>query len=108
MAQRYAPQVKERAIKMVLSHLEEYESVYKAALAIGPKVGVQPESLRRWVRLDLAKGTPEGDAAEAAKVESKRVRELERQVRDLMEANEILKAASIFFAGELDPRRQGR
>jgi transposase-like protein len=93
---------------MVLSHLDEYESVYKAAVVIAPKVGVHWESLRRWVQADLTKGTPAGDAQEAAKVESRRIKELERQVRDLQEANEILKAASIFFAGELDPRRLGR
>ena len=105
MAKQYSPQVRERAIKMVLSHLDEYDSVYKAAFAIGPKVGVAGESLRRWVQVEVAKGTPEGEAAAAAQVESKRIKELERKVRDLEEANEILKAASIFFAGELDPRR---
>jgi transposase-like protein len=93
---------------MVLGHLGEYPSVYKAALAIGPRVGVQPESLRRWVQSELSRGTPEGDRADEQRAESKRVKELERKVRDLEEANEILKAASIFFAGELDPRRQGR
>jgi transposase-like protein len=108
MSRQYSPQVKERAIKMVLSHLDEYESVYKAALAIGPKLGVNYETLRRWVVAETVKGTPVGDAQEAAKVESKRVKDLERKVRDLEEANEILKAASIFFAGELDPRRQSR
>ena len=108
MPQRYPQQVKERAIKMVLSHLGEYDSVYQAAVAIGPKVGVQPESLRRWVQAERARGTPEGDALEARTAEAKKIKDLERKVRDLEEANEILKAASIFFAGELDPRRQGR
>ncbi|MCL2653151.1 MAG: hypothetical protein FWD63_05115 [Propionibacteriaceae bacterium] len=105
MANRYDPLKKDRAIKMVLSHLSEYPSVYKAAAAIGPKVGVGVESLRRWVQDSLTKDTPEGAAAE---VESKKIKELERKVRDLEEANEILKAASIFFAGELDPRQQRR
>ena len=108
MPQRYPVQVRERAIKMVLSHLNEYDSVYKAAFAIGPKLGVQGESLRRWVQTELMKGTPEGDAISDQRTESKKIKELERKVRDLEEANEILKAASIFFAGELDPRRQGR
>ena len=108
MPKQYPPQVRERAIKMVLSHLDEYGTVYKAAMAIGPKVGVAGESLRRWVQADIAKGTPEGAAAAASQAESKRVKELERKVRDLEEANEILKAASIFFAGELDPRQQRR
>jgi transposase-like protein len=93
---------------MVLGHLEEYDSVYKAALSIGPRVGVQPESLRRWVQAEQVKGTPAGDRAGVMVAESARVKELERQVRDLTEANEILKAASIFFAGEPGPRRRGR
>ena len=108
MPRQYSIQVKERSIKMVLSHLDEYDSVYKAALAIAPKVGVAPESLRRWVQAERLTGTPEGDAAADRLAESKRVKELERKVRDLEEANEILKAASIFFAGELDPRQQRR
>lgn len=108
MPRRYPPQVRDRAIKMVLSHLDEYDSVYQAAFAIGPKVGVKGESLRRWVQDEVMRGTPEGLSGEERKLESKRIKELERQVRDLEEANEILKAASIFFAGELDPGQQRR
>jgi transposase-like protein len=107
MPKRYPQQVRQRAIRMVIDHLEEYDSVYKASFAIGPKVGVAGESLRRWVQEELAKGTAVGDAVAQQRAETKRIKELERKVRDLEEANEILKAASIFFAGELDPRRQG-
>jgi transposase-like protein len=88
---------------MVLSHLDEYGSVYEAAVAIGPEVGVQAESLRRWVVLEQARDTPEGRSAAEEKAESKRVKELERQVRELEEANEILKAASIFSPGNSAP-----
>ena len=102
MAVRYPREQRERAVKMVLSHLDEYDSVYKAASAIGPKVGVGVETLRRWVVLEKDKTNP---ALAQERAESVRVKELERKVRDLTEANEILKAASIFFAGELDPRR---
>jgi transposase-like protein len=105
MAIRYAKEQKERAVKMVLSHLDEYDSVYKAASAIGPKLGISVESLRRWVIVAQEQASPAG---EAARVETARVKELERKVRDLTEANEILKAASIFFAGELDPRQRSR
>ena len=105
MPRRYPAQVRDRAIKMVLSHLDEYDSVYQAAFAIGPKV-VKGESLGRWVQTQLDQGTPEGIAQAEKQTESKRIKELERKVRDLEEANEILKAASIFFAGELDPRQQ--
>ncbi|WP_373143339.1 transposase [Mycobacterium marinum] len=74
-----------------------------APQAIGPKVGVGAESLRRWVL------QAQVDAAERPGVttaEVQRIRDLEREVRDLKQANEILKAASIFFARELDPRHR--
>jgi len=102
MPMRYPKELKERAVKMVLSHLDEYHSVYKAAKVIGPRLGVGVETLRRWVVLERDTSDPHHMEA---KVESARVKELERKVRDLAEANEILLAASIFFAGELDPRR---
>ena len=105
MPQRYPEQVKDRAIKMVLSHLDENPSPYAAARALAPRLGVGAETLRRWVVVASATPDEAADAAQA-KAESKRVRDLERKVRDLEEANEILKAASIFFAGELDPRRR--
>jgi transposase-like protein len=102
MSKRYPPEFKDRAVKMVLSHLDEYPSVYAAARAIAPSLGCSWESVRRWVVADRA---PARDGAGEVE-EARRVRELEREVRDLREANEILKAASIFFAGELDPRRR--
>ena len=77
-------------------------------MAIGPKVGVAVETLRRWVTADLVKDTPARQAEQVVVAESKKIKDLERKVRDLEEANEILKAASIFFAGELDPRQQRR
>lgn len=103
MAKHYPVEQRERAVKMVLDHLGEYRSVYGACQAIGPKVGVGAESLRRWVL------QAQVDAAERPGVttaEVQRIRDLEREVRDLKEANEILKAASIFFGRELDPRHR--
>jgi transposase-like protein len=105
MPQRYPDQIKDRAVRMALSHLDEYPSPYACAKALAPRLGVGPETLRRWiVGASLSPG--QAADAEAARAESKRVKQLEREVRDLREANEILKAASIFFAGELDPRRR--
>ncbi|MCD5422862.1 hypothetical protein LRS71_25495 [Rhodococcus pyridinivorans] len=88
---------------MVLDHLDEYSSPFAACKAIGPKLGVGVESLRTWTRQALidADKTPGVTTAE-----QQRIKELEREVRDLREANEILKSASIFFARELDPRRR--
>jgi len=84
---------------MVLDHLAEYESTYLACKTIGPKVGVGVESLRRWVVEAQAAG-PGGEPSPTTS-ERTRIKELEREVRALQEANDILKAASIFFAGEL-------
>jgi transposase-like protein len=76
-------------------------SLNQAVLRIGPRVGVNPDTLRGWVKqadIDSGRrpGTTTGDAA--------RIKELEREVRELKRANEILLAASSFFARELDPR----
>ncbi|MBP2367487.1 transposase [Pseudonocardia parietis] len=101
MSKRYPPEQRARAVKMVLDHLDEYRSVYAPCQAIGPKVGVGVESLRQWTvqaRID-AQQWP-------TSAERQRIKDLEREVRDLKEANEILKAASIFFARELDPRHR--
>lgn len=88
---------------MVLDHLDEYSSPFAACKAIAPKLGVGVESLRTWTRQALidTDNTPGVTTAE-----QQRIKDLEREVRDLREANEILKSASIFFARELDPRRR--
>jgi transposase len=78
---------------MVVDHLAEYGSVYLAYKAIGPKVGVGVESLRRWVQQALV---DTGEQPGTATTERARIKELEREVRDVQEANEILKAASIY------------
>jgi transposase len=103
MAKHYPVEQRERAVKMVLDHLDEYRSVYAACVAIGPKVGVGVESLRRWV---LQAQVDDSARPGITTTEQHRIRDLEREVRELKEANEILKAASIFFARELDPRRR--
>ncbi len=103
MSKRYPPEQRSRAVKMVLDHLDEYRSVYAACQAIGPKVGVGAESLRQWtVQAQIDAQQVPGPST----VERQRIKDLEREVRDLKEANEILKAASIFFARELDPRHR--
>ncbi len=103
MPKQYPKQQRDRAVRMVVDHLAEYESTYLACKAIGPKVGVGVESLRRWVQQAQ---TDAGEQSGATTTERVRIKELERENRDLREANEILKAASVFFAGELDPRRR--
>ena len=76
-------------------------SLNQAVLRIGPRVGVNPDTLRGWIkRAQIDAGLRLG----VTSVESARVRELERENRELKRANEILLAASSFFARELDPR----
>ena len=88
---------------MVLDRLGEYESVSAAAKVLAPKLNVGVETLRRWVvqaQIDV------GEKTGPTTVELDEIRKLKAENRDLKEANEILKAASIFFARELDPRHR--
>lgn len=103
MPKQYPKDQRDRAIKMVLDRLDEYPSLYAACNAIGPKVGIGSESLRRWtLQAQIDAGTKQGPTTE----ELAEIKELKAKVRDLEEANEILKQASIFFARELDPRHR--
>lgn len=103
MPKRHPAEQRERAVRMVLGHLDEYRSLYAVCQAIGPKLGIGPESLRNWTK-QAQIDTSQLPGATSA--EQQRIKELERENRDLKEANEILKSASIFFARELDPRRR--
>lgn len=76
-------------------------SLSRAVLRIGPRVGVNPDTLRGWVKQASINA---GERPGVTTVESARVRELERENRELKRANEILLAASSFFARELDQR----
>jgi transposase len=98
---RYPQEVKERAVRLVLEHEADYPSQWAAICSIAEKSGMSPETLRQWVRRS------EIDAGERPGLttsERERLRQLERENRELRRANEILKAASAFFARELDPR----
>jgi transposase len=100
-SRRYWPELKERAVRMVLDHQGDYRSQWKAINEIGEKLGVHHESLRIWVR---KAETDAGHRLGLTSDERERVKELEREVKELRRANEILTSASIFFATELDGR----
>ena len=100
---RHPREVRERAVALVFEQVGQYSSQWAAITSIAAKVGVSAETLRRWVR-DAEAVVGAGTAVTSAESGSERVRELERENRELRRANEILKAASIFFARELDPR----
>ena len=97
---RYSPEVRERAVRMVFEHQGEYESQWAAIGSIAAKIGCTPETLRKWIRRSQRDA---GERPGLTSDEKRRLKELERENRELRRANEILKAASAFFARELDP-----
>jgi transposase len=101
---RYPQELRERAVRMVLEHQGEHPSQWAAICSIATKFGVSHEALRKWVRRAEA---DDGLRPGLASDERERLKALEREVRELRRANQILKAASGFFAAELD-RRPGR
>jgi transposase len=98
---QYSLELRERAVRMVFEHRDEYPSQWAAICSIGEKLDVHRESLRVWVR---RAETDAGERPGLTTGERERMRALERENRELRRANEILKAASIFFATELDGR----
>ena len=100
-SKRYAPEVRERAVRLVLEHQHEHESQWAAMISVAGKIGCSPETLRTWVRrIEVDEGRRPGLTSD----ERERLKELERENRELRRANEILKSASLFFATELDGR----
>ena len=97
---RYPPEVRERAVRMVLEHRHDYPSQWAAISSIAAKCGMTAETLRKWVR---QAEVDSGGRAGLTTDEWERLRNLERENKELRRANEILKAASAFFARELDP-----
>ena len=103
MPVKYPQEVKDRTVRLVLDRRDDYPSEWAAITAIAAKSGVTKETVRRWVRqAEVDAGVREGVTSEEA-AELKRLR---AENRELKRANEILKAASAFFAAELDrPQR---
>lgn len=92
----FSPEARERAVRMVYEVREAHASQWAAIEAVAGKIGSTPQTLSNWIRKAAAPNAPATDA---------RVKELEREVRELKRANEILKVASAFFAqAELDRR----
>ena len=99
---KFSPEVRERAVRLVQEHRGEYPSLWAAVESIAPKIGCVPSTLLDWVKqTEVDTGTRQGVCTS----EAQRVKELEREVKELRRANEILKLASAFFAqAELDRR----
>ena len=99
---RYSPEVRERAVRLVLEHAREHDSQWAAIRSIAAKIGCSSETLRHWVRaVERDTGRRPGLTTD----ERQRLKALEQENRELRRANEILRKASAFFAqAELDRR----
>jgi transposase len=100
MPKQYPKDLRDRAVRLVIEHRGEYETEYEAIRSIAAKLGIgSAETLRKWVRQsEVDAGQRQGVFTE----ESAELRRLRRENAELRRANEILKAASAFFAAELD------
>jgi transposase len=99
---KYSPEVRERAVRMVQEHRNEYPSQWATVESIAAKIGCSANTLHEWVRKhEVDAGLRDGITSE----EREHIKALEREVKELRKANEILKLASAFFAqAELDRR----
>ena len=99
---KYSPEVRQRAVRMVQEHRGEYASLWVAVESIASKSGCIPQTLHEWVkRSEIDSGKRDG----LSSADKARIKDLEREVKELRRANEILKTASAFFAqAELDRR----
>ena len=92
---KVSPEVRERAVRMVQEHRGEYPSLWSAVESIAPKIGCVPQTLLEWIKCqEVDDGVRDG----VTSTEAQRVKELERENKELRRANEILKVASAFFA----------
>ena len=96
----YSPEVRERAVRLVLTSEHEHKSRWSAIQSVATKIGCTPETLRTWInKIEVDSGVKSGVTTD----QSKRFKELERENRELKRANEILRKAAAFFAqAELD------
>src|SRR5690625_2722735 len=103
MPRKIDNELKARAVRLVTEHRQEYSTLTAACEAAARKVGVGKESVRRWVRqAEVDAGEQEGRTSE----ELAEIKELKARIRRLESDNQILKEATVFFAGELDPRNR--
>jgi transposase len=97
---KFSPEVRERAVRLVQEHRGEYPSLWAAVESIAPKIGCVPQTLLEWVKRSEVDA---GERPGTTTAEAQRMKELERENKELRRANDILRTASAFFAqAELD------
>ena len=101
MPKKIDPKVKERCVQQMLEHVAEYPNPTAAAQVVAKRNGVGAQSVRRWC---LQAQIDSGDRRGATSEELAEIKELKAKVRRLEDDNDILRRATVFFAGELDPR----
>jgi transposase len=103
MSSKYDRETKAKAIRLVTEHAEDYASEWEAITTVAGRLGMSPETLRKWLRqAEVDTGDREGTTTAAAR----EIRELKRKNAELEQTVEILKAAASFFVRESDPRRR--
>ena len=96
----YTPEIKERAVRMLIEASSDYPSTWSAIQAIASKTGCTPETLRSWHKKHIDQTIP---AVVQAQSQDQRIKELERENKELKQANEIIRKPADFFAqAELD------
>jgi transposase-like protein len=98
---KYPEEIRREAVRLVRTHRDEYDSEWAATSSVAGKFGAVPQTVHSWVRrADVDDGVVDGLSSD----ERQKIKDLQRGNRELRRANGILKAASVFFAAELDPR----
>ena len=103
MPKKFPTEVRDRAVRMTLDRLADYTSMTAACHDLAPKLNIGVGTLRKWVTQAQADA---GERNGPTSVELEEIKRLKRENKDLRDINEILKAASAFFARELDPRNR--
>jgi transposase len=99
---RYPKEIRDKAVRMVGEHESEYPSQWACIISIAEKLGIASETLRRWVRAAESASEPLASGMRA----SERMKELERENKELRRSNEILKRAAAFFGAELNRQQK--
>lgn len=103
MPRKYDEETKAKAMRLVVDHAEDYPSEYEAIRAVSARLGMNPETLRKWLRqAEIDSGERDGVTTTSAR----EIRELKRKNAELERTIEILKEATSFFVRESDPQRR--